>query len=636
MSLVRFENVSKRFAADDVLVDVSFRVEPREHIGLIGRNGTGKSTIFRLVTGETKPDAGYVDRMRKARFAFLAQLPEMAPNVTIFDAVMHAFSDLLDLERELGVLEERMAQGDDSALEIYSDKQHAFDLRGGYTFRTRIDQVLHGLGFTKEDYGLPFKVLSGGQRTRLMLALTLLEDADLLLLDEPENHLDLEAREWLESYLAKTQAGVLVISHDRRTLNAVGQRILELERGSIREYTGNYDDYCAARELVREQQQRAFERQQELIRKEQVFIDRFRYKATKAKQVQSRIKRLEKMEKVDAPDAEKATAGFKLGEVVRTGQTVLTAERLNMRYGDLQLYAGLSFQVFRGERLGIIGPNGAGKSTLLRQLAGRLPEATGEVALGNKVKMGYYDQHHEDLNPANDILTEVHAVRPDQTPERVRTFLGQLLFSGDDVFKEIKVLSGGERARVSLAKLLLADYNLLLLDEPTNHLDLVSREALEAALAEWPGTIITVTHDRVLLDRLVDKLVVVERGEATVQQGNYADLLARRQAQQAREEEASTEEVLRIRREQSKPKKDKKRSGKPAGQREYLRKVEAVEADIERLEAEVAAFDEAFTTLDPQDFTRAQQLKADYDAVKELLQQRYSDWERLAEVGAGD
>lgn len=639
MSLIRLEKVSKSFSGQPVLSEVDLRIEVGERIGLIGRNGTGKSTIFRIIMGEMEPDSGVVERMRKQRVAALAQIPRVASEMTIFEVVLHSFDDVIAMEKQLTELEHRMAAGED-VLDEYSNVQDAFILRGGYEFRTRIKQVLHGLGFTLDDFDLPFKALSGGQRTRLMLALVLLQDADLLLLDEPENHLDLEAREWLESYLQTCPGTVFVISHDRRTLNHVATRILEMERGEIRSYTGNYDQYAKAKVLIREQQIREYDNQQERLRKEHIFIDKFRYKATKARQVQSRLKRLDKIDLVEAPEAERAAVSFGLGEIARSGQVVLDVENLTMGYDGLSLYKDVSFQVHRGERVGIIGPNGAGKTTLLRQIAGLHPGLGGSVTLGNKVKMGYYDQNHGDLNPDADILTEVHAARPLWKPEQIRTFLGRFLFTGDDVFKTIRTLSGGETARVTMAQLILGESNLILLDEPTNHLDLISRESLEQALQEYPGSMVMISHDRELIDRLVDKLVIIENGTATVFRGNYTeylDKLAKEQLPNAAEEK-KTEDVLKIRRGKDKQpdkaeKADKKRAATPApasDARKRQREQEALEKKIEALETMVREFEEGFQYIPPTDYATLEAHTKRYDELKAELHELYGAWEALA------
>ena len=627
MSLVRFENVSKSFAGAPVLENISLRVEEGEHVGLIGRNGTGKSTIFRLITGEIEPDGGVIERMRRARTACLAQLPRVDDKATIFDIVLHSFRDLLDEEHALSAIETRMADGDHSALAEYSALQEHFTLRGGYEFRTRIKQVLQGLGFHPDEFDLPFHALSGGQRTRLMLALVLLQDADLLLLDEPENHLDLEAREWLEEYLKTCPKGVVIISHDRQMLNAVVSRIIEVERGQLYGHTGNYEAYLKQKALIREQQQKAYERQQDFIRKEEAWIDRFRYKNTKARQVQSRVRRLEKLEMVDAPPPVSSTVSFNMGEVVRSGAVALEARNLTMGYGGLMLYRDVTFQVQRGERVGIIGPNGSGKTTLLRQLAGMHPGLAGEVTLGHKVAFSYYDQNHATLNPARDILTEVMTVRPAWTPERMRSFLGRFLFTGEDVFKPVTALSGGELSRVAIAKLVLSDANLLLLDEPTNHLDIASREALEGALSDFPGAMVIVSHDRALIDRMVEKLIIIQQGRAEVHLGNYAHYRWKHQQAEEEAKPQKAEDVLKIRRE--KVTRDQKKA-QVREERKQRRQLEQLEHDIEAMEELLAGYNDKFAAVDPADYVRAQQLKEEYEGLKADLQGLYEEWETLA------
>lgn len=628
MSLIRIEKATKRYQTDTVLNEVDFRVEEGEKIGLIGRNGTGKSTLFRLMTGEIEPESGIVDRMRRARIACLAQLPDVDAERTVHDVVHEQFSDLLAMEQELSALEKRMADGDDSAMETYGELQEAFSIRGGYDYHARIKQVLTGLGFIDSEFNLPFKALSGGQRTRLMLALVLLADADLLLLDEPENHLDLQAREWLESFLKEWRRAFVIISHDREMLNAVTERIAEVEFAQVRNYTGNYEAYKKAKSLHREQHEAEYRRQQEYIQKEESWINRFRYKATKAKQVQSRIKRLEKMEVVEAPPPEHTDAKFGLGEVVRSGQVVLRAEHLSMRYDNLRLYSDVSFTVERGERVGIIGPNGAGKTTLLRHIADRLPGGTGHVETGHKVRIGWYDQQHEDLSSHREMLVDLEAEFPNYGREALRTFMGRFLFRGDDVFKKISDLSGGERSRMAMAKLILSEANLLMLDEPTNHLDIASREALEAALAEFPGTIVMVSHDRALIDKLADKLIIVSGGTAEVHYGNYSDYRAR-----VRQDDASLEderEVMRIRKESKSDESslDRKRKSSP----NTVKRLKQLETQIHDLEEILALHEAKFDTVNPSDYESLAKLTEEKGESELNLERLYAEWERLGEM----
>jgi ATP-binding cassette subfamily F protein 3 len=628
MSLIRFEQVSKSFAGDPILESIDLRVEEGEKVALIGRNGTGKSTVLRLMTGEIEPDGGVIERMRRMRLAYLAQMPRLESNDTIFDVVMHSFRDLVELEQRLHDIEAQLGSGDEAQMRLYAQLQDQFQVHGGYEFRARAKQVLTGLGFHPDEFDLRIHALSGGQRTRLMLALVLLKDADLLLLDEPENHLDVEAREWLESFLKGWSKAFVIISHDRRMLTQVVERVIEVERGNLYSYSGNFEYYRVEKEKLREAQQRAYEKQREFIEREESWIERFRYKNTKASQVQSRIKRLEKLDKVDAPPPESSSVKFNLGEVVRSGQMVLEAKNLGIAYGDLRLYGGVSFVVERGERVGIIGPNGSGKTTLLRQLAGRLPDGTGAVTIGHKVKLGFYDQHHESLNPSADIMKEILAVKPEWIPEQVRRFMGRFLFTGDDIFKPISALSGGELSRVAIAKLILGQANVLLLDEPTNHLDIASQEVLEGALAEFPGTLVLVSHDRELVDKLVDKLIVIENGKASVHLGNYSRYRWK-QGEDAKPEpqQRSQDEVLQIRRAANQQRK-KDRAPDRRKQRKQLEELEQNIASVEQLLTEL---EERFATHNPADYQGAAALKQEYDDLKADLSGMYKDWERLAE-----
>jgi ATP-binding cassette subfamily F protein 3 len=629
MSIIRFQDIFKSFGGETILSDVDLRVEDGEKIGLIGRNGTGKSTLFRLMTGEISADGGTVERMRKARLACLDQFPDVDPAATIHDTAMDTFQDVLAMEIELGKAEEAMADGNDEAIERYSALQEAFAAAGGYDIQNTIKRVLVGLGFREEEFTLPISALSGGQRTRLMLALVLLQDADLLLLDEPENHLDIAAREWLENFLKDWPKAFVIVSHDRQILNAVAQRIIEVEQGGVRSYTGNYDRYQKEKALLRDQHEKAYQRQQDFIEKEQRLINRFRAKATKAKQMQSRLKRLDKLDRVEAPPPEVSTARFHMGDPVRSGEIVVDAQGLTMGYGDLQLYQDVSFQVQRGERVGIIGPNGSGKSTLLRQIASRLDGGEGVVALGHKVSVGYYDQHHETLNPANDIFKEIATLRSDMRPEEIRAFMARFLFMGQDVFKTISALSGGEKARVAIAKLILEGPNLILLDEPTNHLDIASREILENALTHFTGTIVVVSHDRALVDSLVEKLVVLEDGKTTVHLGNYSQY---RWKQGVRDDEAKDtidDSVMLVRQQKDRsPKKKGRESQKEANRRR--KRFAELEDQIQIMEAHITDFESQFKTADPTDHETLHSLHTECEALKTDLSEMYEEWELLA------
>ena len=553
-------------------------------------------------------------------------MPDLLPGETIHRAVMRSFQGLIEEEKRLSDLEHRLAAGEHGVMDAYSRLQDKFRIHGGYEFRARVRSVLFGLGFREEEFGLPVTALSGGQRTRLMLALVLLQDADLILLDEPENHLDIAAREWLEAFLQESPKAFVIVSHDRRTLDAVVTRIDEIERGQVRSYTGDYSFYLRQKTLLREQHEKAYQKQQEFIEKEQRWIERFRYKNTKASQVQSRLKRLEKIERIDAPPPEGKSAGFRFGGVVRTGEVVIEAKNISMRYGSLVLYQGFSLEVKRGERIGIIGPNGCGKTTLLRHFAGRLPEGEGDVRLGHKVQLGFYEQHHDNLSRELDIFQEMRNTRTDWTPEQVRTYMGRFLFMGDEVFKPVSALSGGELSRVAIAKLIAREPNVLLLDEPTNHLDIASREALEEALAQYPGTLVMVSHDRTLIDKMVDRLVVFEQDRVITHLGNYTDYREQRERQASPEDE-KPDDPLKIRRVERR-KRDK---AEERERRRRKRDLDELESRIEAMEEAVEDLEAQFAQLDPAGHEAQRRLKEEYDGLRADLLLLYQEWEELTE-----
>ncbi len=627
MSLVRIENANKSFQGTPVLRDLSFRVENGEKIGLIGRNGSGKTTLFNLITGTVRPDSGLVERMKKARITHLAQLPDVPADSSVYSVVLGHFTEHVEREERLNGLEQRMAGGDETIMEQYSALQEEFRRQGGYEFRYKVKRVLTGLGFSEAGFEQPFHTLSGGERTRLMLALALLEEADLLLLDEPENHLDLQAREWLEGFLAEWSGALVVISHDRQLLNAVTRRTVELRWGRARGFSGNYEAY--QKEMARLQDDRgdALKRQQKFIEKEEAWINRFRYKNTKSRQVQSRIKRLEKLERIAAPEKEGHTATFSLGEVVRSGQVVLEAHDLSMAYDGRTLYEHLSFKIQRGERVGIIGPNGSGKTTLLRQLAGVLEGGTGTATPGHKCSIGYYDQQHEDLGADREVIAELEREHPEMRREALRTFLGRMLFTGDDVFKRISALSGGERSRVALAKLMLSKANVLLLDEPTNHLDIASREALEAALSGFPGSLVMVSHDRELLDRLVETLVIVSDGHAEVFSGNYSRYKWKHGGA-APEEQPGARDAMKIRSAPKVDARDDRETQRELGRRR--KRLEEVERTIASMEELLDGFDARFAALDQTDHGPLAELASEKEGLQKDLKQLYEDWEEIS------
>ncbi|MEP6741787.1 MAG: ABC-F family ATP-binding cassette domain-containing protein [bacterium] len=525
--LFRLSEVRKSYGTQDVLRGTTLQINPGEHVGLVGRNGSGKTTIFRLISGEETADAGDVVRARGVRLGLLAQHVNFEPGATVHESALAAFGHLQQIEHEMHVLEHRMAEAPedlDRVLERYSDLQHQFEREGGFEYGAKAEAILQGLGFDRTTWQMETEKLSGGQQNRLGLARLLLAEPDVLLLDEPTNHLDVDAVEWLEEFLQSYPAGFVIVSHDRYFLDRSCRRIIELENGKASSYTGNYSDYLVEREERRAAQQRAYDNQQQLIAKTEEFIRR-NLAGQKTKQAKSRRTMLAKLERIDAVKGDKSSGDFRLKAIERAGNHVLTVEDAAVGYGDNVLAKDISFILRRGECLGIIGPNGSGKTTFLKTILKKIPSLAGEIRWGSKVQIGYYAQQLDDLDNRNEIIMELRRVAPSSaTAGELRTFLAKFLFTGDDVYKHVRDLSGGEKGRLALAKLIYSRVNVLVLDEPTNHLDIPSREALEEALDAYEGTILTISHDRYFLDRVATQILALH-GEGAAEQynGDYTE-----------------------------------------------------------------------------------------------------------------
>ena len=525
--LFRLSDVYKSYGTQDVLRGLSVQVNSGEHVGLVGRNGSGKTTMFRLIGSDEQPDKGEVIRARGVRLGFLAQHIHFEPGATVHESALAAFGHLQQIEHEMHELEHRMSEAAndlDAVLERYSDLQHQFEREGGFAYAAKAEAILQGLGFDRETWAMDTAKLSGGQQNRLGLARLLLAEPDVLLLDEPTNHLDVNAVEWLEEFLASYASAYVIISHDRYFLDRCCRRIVELENGRASSYTGNYSDYLVEREERREIQQRAYDNQQQLIAKTEEFIRR-NLAGQKTKQAKSRRTMLAKLERVDAVRADRASGDFRLQKIERTGNHVLMVEDVDIGYADKVLARDISFILRRGECLGIIGPNGSGKTTFLKTILKKIPALAGEVRWGTKVQIGYYAQQLDDLDERNEIIMELRRVAPSTaTAGELRTFLAKFLFTGDDVYKHVRDLSGGEKGRLALAKLIYSRVNVLVLDEPTNHLDIPSREALEEALDAYEGTIITISHDRYFLDRVATQILALDTEELAIHyNGDYTE-----------------------------------------------------------------------------------------------------------------
>ncbi|HZP40446.1 MAG TPA: ABC-F family ATP-binding cassette domain-containing protein [Candidatus Binatia bacterium] len=524
--------ISKRYGGQIVLADVSWSVPDGARVGLTGPNGAGKSTLLKIVAGELEPDAGTVALPRGATVGYLPQHVLGARGVTVRDHALAAFAELHELAERRSALEHALAtvppESDEyqTIMDRYVAVCEEWDHRGRYDTESEAERVLVGLGFTEPDFERDCAALSGGWQMRVALAQLLLRRPDVLLLDEPTNYLDLEARTWLEEFLAAYPGTVIMVAHDRYFLDVVVDRIAEVLHGKVTDYPMTYSRYLAEREQRLEQARAAYETQKAEIERIESFINRFRYQASKAALVQSRLKQLEKMDRLPPPDGHERTLRIRLPEAARSGRVVLALEGATKRYGDTVVYDGADVLIERGQRVALVGPNGAGKTTLLKLLAGVLALDGGSRKVGHNVALGYFAQDHaEMLGDDRTVLAEVMGAASVEMAPHVRTLLGAFLFSGDSVDKRVGVLSGGERSRLALAKLLLEPANCLLRDEPTNHLDLTAKEVLLEALLAYGGTLVLVAHDRYLLDQLPTQILEVGHGKVVRYLGNYEDYL---------------------------------------------------------------------------------------------------------------
>ena len=549
MIILDIANVSKSFGTDQVLKDVSMRLQNNERIGLVGVNGSGKTTLLRILNGEIQSDEGIVNFARGIKIGYMTQIFHPETGSTVLGEALGAVSDIKLMESRLRLLEQKMgetnAQEDlQLILNEYARLTEQFERCGGYETNSKVQGVLSGLGFSQEQFSQEASTLSGGELTRLGLAKLLLQKPDLLLLDEPTNHLDMTTLSWLENYLNGYEGAVIVVSHDRYFLNAVCTGMAELLFGSVETYHGNYSSYLAQREERFASRSKAYQLQQKEIMRQRAIIARFRSfnREKSIRAAESREKALERIDLLERPEEEKQVA-FRFETKRLIGDIALDAHGLSKSFGTRTLFNDLNLYLRGGDRVALIGPNGIGKTTLLRCLMGREPLDNGEVRFGNKAQIGYFDQRQLDLNLDNDVLNEVWDAFPKLNQSQVRNALGLFLFSGDDVFAPIQLLSGGERSRVSLVKLMLNKDNFLLLDEPTNHLDADSREALEKALDGYDGTILAVSHDRYFINRFANRVFVLSQQGIKVYEGNYDDYLAEQNAQLEGEQGSGSEKT---------------------------------------------------------------------------------------------
>lgn len=633
MSLLVGENIVKNYAAQEVLRRISFRIEDRDRIGMVGPNGEGKTTLLRILAALEEPTTGTIDRKKELRVGYLPQKPPLLGGLTLWEFLKQVFADLLAMEHELAELSEKLSSaGDDAALlQRFSEVQAQFEARGGYAYETRMKQVLTGLGFPHERYGTHVDHLSGGERTRALLGRLLLENPDLLLLDEPTNHLDLVAVEWLEMWLKDFPGALLIVSHDRYFLDQVSERVWELSFGGLETFRGNYTAYLRQRQERYEQRLSEWTAQQAFIERTQEFI-RQHLAGQRTKEAQGRRTRLERFMATEAipKPREHRRMGIRFEEPDRSGDRVLELKELAVGYAGHEPLARLpDLEVWRGQRIAIVGANGTGKTTLLRTILGELAPLAGKIRHGTRLETGYLAQVHDGLDPQMNVLDSLRAVDPELKEEAARTRLGAFLFSGDDVFKKVENLSGGERSRLVLARIAAREPNLLLLDEPTNHLDIPSQEALQEVLLEFPGTLILVSHDRYLVQALATHLWILGDGGLTEMPGRWEDYLRWRETQTVA---ATAPDEAKVRREEERQE-DRRAEQKKRREIEKLtRRQEQLEAEITQREKSLKELSEAITYAGQGRQTdEVRRLGEEYAAGEAALQKLWDEWTRIGE-----
>lgn len=531
MIVLSTRNITKSYGIDVILEDVTFTINESEKVGLIGANGAGKSTLFKILTNQLEQDSGELFIEKNKKLGYLSQHLSLHDSSTIFEELLSVFKELLNMEKKLGELEIKMNEPYNAENEEYHSKvikdyttlSELYDTKGGYTYKGEINRVLKGLGFSENDYNKPISLLSGGQKTRTALCKLLLTKPDILLLDEPTNHLDLEAIEWLEQYLIAYKGTVILISHDRYFLDAITEKTLEMISGHINVYAGNYTEALELKKKNYEVQLKAYKLQQSEIKRQEEVIERYRSfnREKSIKAAESRQKALDKIERIKAPDKDGKASRIQFETLIKSGNDVLHIEELAKSFGEKKLFESLNIDMKRGEKTALIGENGRGKTTLFNILLDNIKSDAGIKVLGKNVFIGYYDQEQSNLNDEKTIIDEVWDDFPNMTTTEVRNALAAFLFVGDDVFKKICNLSGGEKCRINLLKLMLSKSNFLLLDEPTNHLDIVSREALEEALLGYDGTVLVISHDRYFLNKVVSKIYELQINGVKEYLGNY-------------------------------------------------------------------------------------------------------------------
>lgn len=631
------QNLSKAFNEKPILKDVSFHIEEHDKAAIVGINGVGKTTLLRIIVGELPADSGIVTLKKEASFGYLAQNQNVNSENTIYEELLSVKAPVIAMEKQLREMEEKMhtVNGSelDSLMENYARLNHQFELENGYAYQSEIGGVLKGLGFAEEDFGKQISTLSGGQKTRVALSKLLLKKPELIILDEPTNHLDLNAIAWLENYLLNYKGAVLTVSHDRYFLDRFAGKIIEIDQTKATTFLGNYTAYAAKKEILRTAARNAYLNQQQEIRHQEAVIEKLKSfnREKSIKRAESREKMLNKIEVLEKPTEARADIHMTLTPRCQSGNDVLHIEHLAKSFDDLSLFQDISMDIKRGEHVAIIGDNGTGKTTILKIINDLVPADSGTITLGTNVHIGYYDQEHHVLHPDKTLFDEISDEYPSLTGTQIRNTLAAFLFTGDDVFKLIRDLSGGERGRVSLAKLMLSESNFLILDEPTNHLDIASKEILEDAVNAYEGTVLYVSHDRYFINRTASRILELSGGQLTGFLGNYDYYLEKKTGDLPNGDLAVKNTVSKAPAPPSEGMQDWK------AQKEQQAKQRKKENDIRKCEEEIANLEEKDKQLDnemalPENATnvaKLQELTKEKESISARLEELYEKWETL-------
>lgn len=638
------QNISKAFVENQVLKNVSFHIEDHEKAAIVGINGAGKTTLLRIIVGEMTPDDGQVVLAKDKTLGYLAQNSTVDTSHTIYEELLSVKADLLRLEEKIRECENNMKHADGDALEDlmkqYTSLTHAFETGGGYLYRSELVGVLKGLGFTEDEFSKPVATLSGGQKTRVALGRLLLQNPDLIILDEPTNHLDMNSIAWLETYLLNYKGAVLIVSHDRYFLDRIAGKVIEIDQSKATTFMGNYSDYAVKKEQLRVAAWNAYMNQQRDIKHQEEVIEKLKSfnREKSIKRAESREKMLDKIEVIEKPSEVRTDMKLTLTPRILSGNDVLTVEHLSKSFDSHKLFTDVNFEIKRGEHVAIIGDNGSGKTTLLKILNGLVPADQGTFRLGSNVEIGYYDQEHHVLHSEKTLFEEISDDYPYLNNTQIRNVLAAFLFTGEDVFKCISDLSGGERGRVSLAKLVLSNANFLILDEPTNHLDIMSKEILEDALNGYEGTILYVSHDRYFINRTAHRILDLTEGQFVSYVGNYDYYLEKHDTVMAAIEastpqSADADNTAATRAAESEVKLDWK------AQKEEQARLRKKENDLKKCEEKIAELEERISEIDTEmsdpaigtQVAKLQELTKEQAACQEQLEKLYEQWEELAE-----